>query len=354
MDRILPKPERRADRAGAQTVRLRVGFVLARHFTLTAFSSFIDMLRLAADEGDRSRQLRCSWKVMSADRQPVRASCGLDVTPDAGFVDPAGFDYVVVVGGLLHEGQRLEPRAEAYLMAAAQASIPLIGVCTGSFILTRLGLLAGRRVCVSWFHRHDFIEAFPAVEVQSDQLFLIDGDRITCSGGAGVIDLAAELVRRHVGEAAARKALNVLLLDRPRAANAVQPAPQLAREARDARVRRAALVMEQNLGHPLPVAEIARRVALGERQLDRLFRAEMGAGPAEIYRRMRIDYGGWLLAQGGRSVAEIAALAGFADGAHFSRAFREQTGQTPTAFRAGHAGDTRRRNGADQPADRRV
>ena len=39
--------------------KLRVGFVLAQRFTLTAFAGFVDALRLAADEGDRSRPLEC-------------------------------------------------------------------------------------------------------------------------------------------------------------------------------------------------------------------------------------------------------------------------------------------------------
>jgi len=39
--------------------RLRVGFLLARRFTLCAFANFVDVLRLAADEGDRSRPILC-------------------------------------------------------------------------------------------------------------------------------------------------------------------------------------------------------------------------------------------------------------------------------------------------------
>jgi len=31
--------------------RLTVGFILARRFTLCAFANFVDVLRLAADEG---------------------------------------------------------------------------------------------------------------------------------------------------------------------------------------------------------------------------------------------------------------------------------------------------------------
>jgi len=46
--------------AGAR-VPLRVGIILAEHFTLSAFAVFIDHLRLAADEGDRSRPLHVQW-----------------------------------------------------------------------------------------------------------------------------------------------------------------------------------------------------------------------------------------------------------------------------------------------------
>lgn len=339
-------------RVRKDAVRLRVGFLLARSFTLTAFSNFVDTLRLAGDDGDRSRQHHCRWTVMSGQRRPVKASCGLEVIPDSRFVDPASFDYLAVVGGLLHASPPLDPDTEDYLREAARRGVTLVGVCTGSFILKRLGLLEGRRTCVSWFHRHDFSEEFPDADATSDQLFLIDGDRITCSGGAGVVDLAAALVERHVGAAAARKALNVLLLDGSRGETATQPAPEPAGKTKDERVRRAALIMEQNLGYPLGVAEIARRADLSERQLDRLFKAEFGAGPAEIYRDMRLGYGRWLLGRTKRSVAEIATLCGFADGPHFARVFRTRTGLTPSQFRDAHAGSAV--TAADVPPDRRL
>lgn len=145
----------------------------------------------------------------------------------------------------------------------------------------------------------------------------------------------------------------MLLLDGSRAETATQPAPELAVRAKDERVRRASLLMEQNLGDPMRVAEIARRAGLSERQLDRLFKLELGAGPAEIYRDMRLAYGRWLLGQGSRSMTEIATLAGFADGAHFSRVFRARTGRTPSQYRKeGAAGAAGQRS--DLPADRRL
>lgn len=314
--------------------KLRVGFVLMHNFTLTAFSSFVDVLRLAADRGDRSRPIDCSWQVMSPRRRPARSSSGIEIQPTCDLVDPTQFDYIVVVGGLLHGMPPLPPEIAAYLGRAAKAGVTLAGVCTGSFVLCRLGLMAQRKCCVSWYHYRDFLEEFPALVPVADQLFVVDGDRITCSGGAGVADLAARLVTQHLGAAAAQKALNILLIDRPRAAESAQPAPRLAEgNVDDARVSRALLLMEQNLAEPLPIAAIADALGVGVRQLERLFAERLKESPQESYLALRLRHARWMLANTPFSAARIAADLGFADGSHFGRAFKARFGGTPAAFR---------------------
>ena len=106
---------------------LRVGFILANSFTLSAFSLFVDALRLAGDEGDLSRPIRCQWPVMAARTDPVRSSCGLLVTPTSALLPPDELDYVVVVGGLLRHwpGARSRRRAPTCAVPPA-AGTPLV------------------------------------------------------------------------------------------------------------------------------------------------------------------------------------------------------------------------------------
>jgi transcriptional regulator GlxA family with amidase domain len=177
------------------------------------------------------------------------------------------------------------------------------------------------------------MDEFGSPEPVSDQLYLIDKDRITCSGGAGVADLAAALVERHVGISAARKSLNILILDDSRPAGFPQPAPALIQHAQDDRVRRAALLMEQNISQPLTIADIACQAGVTERQLHRLFHNELGSSPAKVYRAMRTDYGRYLLERTRKTVLEIATMAGFADAAHFAREFRKRFAASPSTFR---------------------
>lgn len=313
---------------------LSVGFILADNFTLSAFSMFVDMLRLAADEGDRSRPILCRWQIMSARPDPVQASCGLPVGRTSGLIDPAEFDYIAVIGGLLHSGPQIDRETIAYLQRAAQTGVTLIGVCTGSFVLARAELMTGRRCCVSWYHYQDFLEEFPHHHPVADRLYVIDGDRITCSGGAGSADLAADLIERHLGRSIAQKSRHVLMLDRARPGTGAQPHPPLVEGIGDDRVRRALLLMEQNISDPLPIADIALRLRVSNRQLERLFHKVVGLRPAEFYRRLRLRYARFLLDTTDRSVTDIALEAGFSDCAHFSRQFKALHGFTPTDARA--------------------
>src|ERR1700761_3683290 len=93
--------------AGARAP-LRVGIILAEHFTLSAFAVFVDHLRLAADEGDRSRPLHVQWSIMSSRQTSVPASCGVLIEPTTSLLDPDSLDYVVVVGGILHAGPQVD------------------------------------------------------------------------------------------------------------------------------------------------------------------------------------------------------------------------------------------------------
>lgn len=315
---------------------LSVGFVLANNFTLSALSLFIDALRLAADEGDLSRPIRCRWMVMASRGEPIRASCGLMMNSTSGFVDPCQLNYIVVVGGLLHAGRQIDEETERYLRDAARLGVPIIGVCTGSFIIARAGLMQGYRCCVSWYHYRDFLGEFPDHHPVADRLFVVDRDRITCAGGSGVADLAAFLIERHLGRAIAQKSLHVLLLHRARLGSDAQPHPPIENSTADERVGRALLLMEQNMADPLPIAMIATRLHLSVRQLERLFHAALADRPGIIYRRLRLRYARWLLENTERSITDIAFETGFSDSAHFSRQFKDFFGATPSGARSGH------------------
>ncbi|MBA8910755.1 MULTISPECIES: GlxA family transcriptional regulator [Aminobacter] len=314
--------------------RLSVGFILARRFTLCAFANFVDVLRLAADEGDRSRQILCEWTVLSDTMSPMSSSCGVMVQPNERLGDPNKYDYIVVVGGLIDEIPNLSPEYTRYLQKAAASKVPLVGVCTGAFILHRAGLMDGYRCCVSWFHHADFLEQFDGLRPVSDQIFIVDRDRLTCSGGASSAHLAAHLVEKHVGRAQARKSLHIMIIDDALRAEKPQPGIPLDLATDDGLVKKALLLMQQNIDAPLSAADVARRLGANRRQVERHFQHAVGMAPTLAYKIMRLEYAEFLLRHTDHSVTEIATSTGFCDSSHFIRAFRERRGVTPAVFRA--------------------
>lgn len=280
-------------------VQLSVGFVLMPKFTMLAFAAFVDCLRLAADDGDTSRPIYCRWTFMTPDGAPASSSAGATVGPCVAFCSPEEFDYVVICGGLLPDGPTADAATIRYLRRTVAASVPLVGLCTGPFAIIQAGLMHKRRCCVRWYHYHDLIRRYPQVIPVADRLFVVDADRITCSGGIAAADLAAWMIERHVGRAWAQKSLSIMLIDRARRGSTAQPQPAFHDNVHDNRVRRAILMIEQRLSDPLQTSALAAALNVSRRQLERGFREELGMSPSQFGRDLRLRYGFWLLAQRG-------------------------------------------------------
>lgn len=320
--------------------RLRIGFILARQFTLCAFANFVDILRLSADEGDRSRPIHCRWNVLSATMLPITSSCGVSVTPDRSIGNPTDYDYIVVVGGLIDEVESLSNGDVQFLKQAALLNIPLCGVCTGAFLLHKAGLMEGYRCCVNWFHHNDFLEQFEGLRPVSEQTFIVDRDRLTCSGGVGSAHLAAHLVDRHLGAATARKSLHIMVIDHQLEDDHLQPGIPLEFSTDNLIVKRAILIMQETLSEPITISKLCCRLGVGRRTFERYFLEEIKLTPNVVYKRIRLDKASILLTSTDISIVDIAIGTGFCDASHFIRSFKNVFGTTPALFRvAQHKND---------------
>lgn len=319
---------------------LRIAFILQNKFTLAAFSGFIDALRLAADDAAKSRQIRVGWEVYSLAGGAVHASCGVAIATLPIPRDAAGFDYVAVCGGNSFDDDRPAPALMSFIRSAHAQGVGLLGICTGSFALARAGLVASRRYCIHWNVLEAFKSRFPRAQISLDRIFADEGDVITCAGSTAAIDLALYLIVRHCGRERAQQVMRHMMLTSMRPASVPQAHFfQMPPDGTDSRVRKALYFMEQQLDQPPNGPAIARYCAISSRQLERLFRANLGQTIGQTFRNMRLNYGRYLLSGGSLSVMEIANITGFADTAHFSREFRRAFGDTPTNYRAASSSD---------------
>lgn len=314
--------------------KLKVGFILAPQFTLTAFSGFVDALRLAGDEGDRSHRVLCDWDVLDYGTSRIASSCGITVETTARVPSPHGYDLIVVVGGLIQGKQTVPDAIYQFLKEAAQLKLPLVGLCTGSFILARAKLLDGYLTCVSWFHREEFENEFPKCRVTSNQMYVVDRDRMTCAGGTSVVHLAAHWIEKRLGRASAVKALRIMLEDQPLPSRTLQPERVMTIKSRDPAVQKAMLLIEQHLEKPGPVSECFEFLGIGTRQIERRFEADIGMSPAQYRSKLRLQRAEWLLKNSPMSVTEVALECGFQNSSSLSRALKLVRGVNPSSLKA--------------------
>jgi transcriptional regulator GlxA family with amidase domain len=303
----------------------RMGFFLVPKFSMVAFMSAIEPLRLA--NWVTGEELY-AWRVLSADGEPVTASSGITVSADAAISDDEYLPTMIVCSGI--EVQHYENRAVyAWLRRLDRRGADIGALCTGTQVLARAGLLDGRKCTIHWENLPGFAEEFPNIEV-STELFEIDGNRFTCSGGTAALDMMLSMITSQHGRELAIAVSDELIYDYIRAHDDHQRrALRLRLGVSHPKLLAVISRMEENLEQPLSQQELAKEVGLSTRQLERLFGKYVNRTPTRYYLELRLGRARHLLLQTTLSVLNVAVACGFVSASHFSKCYREYFGRTP-------------------------
>jgi transcriptional regulator GlxA family with amidase domain len=305
------------------------GFLLLPNFSMIAFSNAVEVLRMANYVG-RAEHYR--WSICSLDGASVRASNGISVRPTSTLHAEPLPDVMIVCGGI-GIGEVFGDDGRAALAKLAARGLPLGGICTGAYALMASGLLNGYHCAVHWENLTALHAQFPQVHF-ADELFVIDRDRLTCTGGTAPLDLMLNIVAARLGHQVAAQVSGQFILERIRSADDQQPIPV------DARIgfSRAELIevvrlMEANIKEPLSLDELARLVGLSQRHLQRMFKAHLNMSPTHYYLTLRLNRARTLLCTTDTSIADVTIRCGFNSPCHFSKAYRSQFGHAPSRER---------------------
>ncbi len=309
----------------------RVSFLLVPNFSMSAFTAMLEAMRLANYTTGRTLY---DWEILSRDGDPVAASNGVQVIADRGIADAPHLDNVVVCSGI--GAQMYQDNAVfGWLRRWAREGAHVGALCTGAHVLAHAGLLSGYRCTIHWENLDGFREQHPDLDVQAE-LFEIDRDRFTCAGGIAAADMMlTEIARRH-GDEIASAVSEQFMHERIREGHDNQRLPLQARlRISHPKLIQAIGEMEAHVEEALSREDIAARVGLSRRQLERLFRRYLNTSPARYYLRLRLERARLLLSQTTMPVTEIAFACGFTSASHFSKCYRDMFGRTPRDERRG-------------------
>ena len=312
---------------------LVVDFLLVPDFSLIAFAAAMEPLRLANRVAGRELY---RWRITSLDGQAVVASGGVPVAVDHA-TDAGGRIRVLILCSGLDVQRHIDDRLLGLLRRVSRQGAMVGAVCTGAYALARAGLLNNRRSTIHWENLGGFSEAFPEIETSAD-LFEIDRDRFTCSGGTAALDMMLHLIGRQHGPKLATDVSELVIHDRIREPHSHQRM-ELRTRLGVSHPKLLAVIadMEDNIEEPLSQTELADMAALSTRQLERLFRKYLGSTPTRYYLNLRLQRAQQLLSQTSMSILSVALACGFVSASHFSKCYRERYGRTPRTERAAQA-----------------
>ena len=333
-----------------ETAPYTVGFYLLPNFPMMAFAAAIEPLRAA---NRLAKQQLFEWQLFSIDGAPVRASNHIEIAVHGSIGDDPRLDLLLVCSGL-HEKHLENKAAHQWLRSLARRGVTIGGISIGAYLLAYAGLLDGRRCALHWESLAAFAERFPRIRTTTE-IFVIDGNRFTCSGGTAALDMMLQVITDRHGRALANDVSEQFIHPRIRAA---QDSQRMAIQSRvgvaNEKLIAAIAMMEVADEEPRSVQDIASAVELSPRQLERLFEKYLGSSPSRFHLKLRLDRARAMLQQTSKSILQVAVACGFESASHFSRCYRGVHGHRPSDERAATA-----RTGAppmttaDQPAGRR-
>jgi transcriptional regulator GlxA family with amidase domain len=307
----------------------KFAFLTLPRYSMIALSSAVEALRMANMVAGETVY---DWSIVSMDGQPTPASNGLQLAPTIAMEQVGTVDILFVCGGI-DVRNAVTPKILSALRRLAERRVPLGALCTGGYALAKAGLLEKYRATIHWENLSSLREEFPRI-LLSNQLFTIDRDRFTCSGGIAPLDLILHLVKTKLGARIAQLISEQFIVDRIRNDRDRQYVPLRAQiGAGHETLLHAAQLMEQNIEKPLSLDEIAEATELSRRQIERLFKRHLNCVPKRYYLQLRLRRARELLLYTSMPIIDITAACGFRSTTHFSKCYHAQFGYPPSAER---------------------
>jgi transcriptional regulator GlxA family with amidase domain len=303
----------------------RIGFIVSPGFQAMTFAatSVFEFANITTGEPFYDMH------TLSETGGAIRSSIGMVIETEA--FGRAKFDTLIVGGGT--ELEPATPGLAAHLRKSMKSARRIASICTGAFALAEAGLLDGRRATTHWHHAPELQKRFPAVKVEPDRIFIVDGSVWTSAGMTAGIDLALAMVEKDLGAEAARSVAQMLVVYHRRAGGQSQHSALLELEPKSDRIQSALAYAKRNLHTPLSVEDLADAANLSPRQFSRTFRAETGQSPAKAVENLRVEAARLMMEKSRHPIDVVARETGFADRRRMRHAFLRAFGQPPQVIR---------------------
>ena len=305
-----------------------IGVLIFPDFQLLDAAGPISVFEIAARYALQTPSIR----VIAANPGPVRSTSGAEMLARK-FGAASALSTLIIAGGDGVEAAAHNACIRGFVRSAARRGTRVASVCSGAFVLAAAGLLDGKRATTHWQRTRQFLSAYPNVKLETDSIFVRDGNIWSSAGITAGIDLALAMVVEDHGEEIAQNTARQLVLYHRRSGGQSQFSSLLELKTPSGRFAPLLSWAREHLDAPLTVDDLADRAGMSARHFSRAFIAETGTTPSKAVERLRIEVARQHVQASSEPIERVAEITGFRDPERMRRAFIRAFGQPPQALR---------------------
>ena len=271
--------------------------------------------------------------VCSVEDGPLRTTAGFTIATAENLATVDDADIIILPAW--HDDLRAAP---ATLLNALRRShergARVVGLCLGAFPLAEAGLLDGRIAATHWESASELTRKYPKVKVDSQVLYVDEGNVLTSAGVAAGLDCCLHLLRQISGAETANWVARRLLIAPHRQGGQAQfierPVPM---SNSDSRLSKVIECVTEHLDQQHSVDSLAEAVSMSRRNFTRHFRQTTGTSFKRWLLSQRLAHAQRILESSEASIEIVAQAAGFGSALSLRQHFHACFHTTPSAYR---------------------
>lgn len=277
----------------------------------------------------------CKVQLVGLTRQVQLNGGCFSVHPDVLIDEIEKTDLVIIPAfhGDLEKALSMNQEYIPWILKQYHNGAEVASLCMGAFLLASTGLVTGKKCATHWLAANDFKKMFPDVNLVAEKI-ITDENGIYSSGGAySYLNLILYLIEKYAGREAAIFCSKVFQIEFDRGSQSPFIMFKGQKEHEDKVIKQVQEYIEKNFAEKIMVDELAKKFAVGRRNLERRFKKATSNTIIEYIQRVKIEAAKMSLESSRNNVNEVMYNVGYVDPKAFRITFKRFTGLSPVQYR---------------------
>ena len=274
-----------------------------------------------------------SAEVLTVTGREVLSCSGFQIIPDKQLDPYTRYDLIVVpaiVGNRLSHLSGEHSLVVDALKKIISSDTQVLSLSTGAYFIAATGMVNGNLLATHWAFAKRLKSFFPDCDFTSHNSYIKEENIYTTGSLNASMDVLLAFIAEEKGERFAYECATHLLVSDPKEIHPILPGY---RGHKDEDVYAVQEWIETNYHGSCRIEEMATKFGFSERNLKRRFHMATGVSPNQYLQKVRIAKAKKLLLSTSMSVKEICYQVGYQNDSFFTRAFKNNTGVTPSQWR---------------------